>query len=164
MQYSPLPNLNNMSNDSAQYSKLFEEAEKSVSVIKDEKLRQIAFEKLLTHLLGGSDDQESGEGERVSEVQKTIKQKKSVKKKGDSKPKASKGGPRAWLDELVDEDFFNEPRSAGEILIELKSRSHHLKPNDITSPLQKICHAKLLRRKTEISKASGKSAIHWVNW
>ena len=38
-----------MSN-STEYSKVFEDAEKAVSNIKDEKLKEIAFEKLVIHL------------------------------------------------------------------------------------------------------------------
>ncbi len=40
-----------MTTDSTNYAKLFEEAENAVSGIKNEKLKEIAFDKLLNHLL-----------------------------------------------------------------------------------------------------------------
>ena len=40
--------------DTTDFSKLFEDAEKAVSGIKNDKLKEIAFDKLVSHLLSGS--------------------------------------------------------------------------------------------------------------
>lgn len=156
-----------MPNDSSHYAKLLKDAEDAVSGLKNDKLREIAFEKLLSHFLNDSEDEgnDEGNGEEIKVVKSNKKARaKKSRKKSSSVTRSSKEGPRSWLDELVEEGFFKKPKSANDILGELKSRSHHLKPTDITSPLQKICHDKLLRRITEKAETSGKSVLHWVKW
>jgi len=155
-----------MSSGSPDFSKLFEDAEKSVSVIKDEKLRQIAFDKLVTHLLSGA----SGGGEGQDPEERTPLKKsptkpsagKTSKKKDDQK--TTKAGPKGYLTELLKEGFFSKPKSSREIREELEARSHHLEASDLTAPLQLLCHEKLLRRKKESNKEGGSGRLSWVNW
>jgi hypothetical protein len=64
--------------------------------------------------------------------------------------------------ELVEESFFQSPKSSNDIREELESRGHHLNATDLTFPLQKLCHEKNLRRK-KIDR-DGKQVLHWVNW
>ncbi|HEX4372561.1 MAG TPA: hypothetical protein VHZ50_04560 [Puia sp.] len=153
-----------MTSDPTNYAKLFEEAEKAVSGIKNEKLKEIAFEKLLNLLL--KDNAPAGDEEGEDEKDEKPKSRKAkVKKsfgKGGAKP--SKDGPKAWLRELVEEGFFKKPKSSSEIREELETRSHHLKATDLTKPLEALCHEKLLRRKKEASDVGGKAVLHWVNW
>ena len=79
-----------------------------------------------------------------------------------SKPKAS--GPKAWLRDLIDEDFFKKPQSLRQVVEELGNRSHHLPQTALTSPLEALCHEKLLRRK-KMPPAEGKAPVyHWSNW
>jgi len=137
------------------YSKLIEQAEKAVSSVKDESLRKIAFEKLVSHLLDGNS---SNGDEDDNDSQKKPKAKRA--KHSTSKSVKSKtGGPKVWIEELIAEKFFSKPKSSADIRQELESRSHHLSPTDITMPLQNLCHEKKLRRKKE---TGGK--LHWVNW
>lgn len=134
------------------YSEKFKEAEKAVSSIKDEKLRAIAFEKLIEHIVSGGSTNTS---KKIPTINKTKTNASGVvKKKVD--------GPKAWITELVDEDFFQTPKSSNSIREELESRGHHLSPTDLTFPLQKLCHEKRLRRK-KIDR-DGKQVLHWVNW
>jgi hypothetical protein len=156
-----------MRTDPSSFTKVFEDAEKAVSGIKNEKLREIAFEKLVSHLLTGKQSRSSGKDEDdEEEEEKTRRTRKKSKAKSPSstslKPKSS--GPKAWLIELVDEDFFKTPKSSSDIREELETRSHHLSPTDLTNPLQTLCHEKKLRRKKNASEDGGKTKLHWVNW
>jgi len=72
-------------------------------------------------------------------------------------------GPRARLQELANENFFQNPKSMKNMLNELKNRSYHYKPADLTRPLQTMTRDKILRRDS-IKNEKGTSKIHWVNW
>jgi hypothetical protein len=137
------------------YSKTLEEAEKQVSGIKDAKLREIAFSKLVSHLLD-----ENIEDDDEPTVTRATKKKQQKPKRA---TKTKQGGPKAWLTEFVQEGFFKKPKSSKEILEELETRSHHLKASDLTFPLRALCHDKLLRRK-KLAGSDGKEVYHWSNW
>src|ERR1041384_1645102 len=79
-----------MSND---FTKIFEDAEKQVSGIKSEKLREIAFGKLVSHLLGSnsSDDDDDGGAESTKPKARTKRVASKSIKPGATKPKVSKG-------------------------------------------------------------------------
>ena len=67
------------------YSKILEEAEKAVQSVKDQKFREVAFEKLLTHLLSGQPSQS-----REPLPDDTKPKKKKSKKTNDLKNTTSK--------------------------------------------------------------------------
>ncbi len=150
---------------SKDYSKLFEDAEKAVSGIKNEKFKEMAFEKLLNHLLkaDGDDDDEEEKGREKSGKGKTKKARKAKKKEGGNS-KAKTDGPLAWLRELATESFFKKPKSSSNIREELVTRDHHLKATDLTAPLRIMCNDKILRRKKMSPKEGEKAVLHWVNW
>ena len=120
-----------MTSDSTHFAKLFEDAEKAVSGIKNEKLKEIAFEKLLNHLLkdNSTEDEEEEEKDEKPKKKRTIGKRATSTSSGTSK--SSKDGPKAWLRELVEEGFFKKPKSSGAIREELETRSHHLKASDL---------------------------------
>jgi len=129
-------------------------AEEAVANVKDPRLREIAFGRILDHLLGtghNNPDHTSPSG-----VEK--------RPSGKIKAKPASTGVMAWLKELVGEGFFSEPRSMNQIIEELNNRSHHLKAGDLTKQMQLLCHAKLLRRRKQPSVAGGKVLFHWSNW
>lgn len=150
-----------------EYSKLFEDAEKAVSGIKNEKFREMAFEKLINHLLVGS-SKDGHEPDEEEDEEETVKRKRkkgrtnSKKVTSGSKPKAE--GPLSWLRELADEGFFKKPKSSSHIREELETRDHHLTPQDLTAPLRILCNDRKLRRKKMVPDEGGKSVLHWVNW
>ncbi|CAF3409753.1 unnamed protein product, partial [Rotaria sp. Silwood2] len=78
--------------------------------------------------------------------------------------KARTTGPKAWMLELVEEGFFNKPKSSANIIEELETRSHHLQASDLTWPLESLCHDKKLRRKKIAPEKGGKEVLHWSNW
>lgn len=145
---------------SKDYSKIFEEAEKQVAGIKNDKLKEIAFSKLLSHLLDGDNS-----GEVAPDGKSSVKRKAKAVKSSSSKAAKSKSeGPMAWIEELIDEGFFKKPQSSASIREELETRSHHLSATDVTRPLQTLCHDRKLRRKKIAPDGGTKTILHWVNW
>ncbi|MEO7991365.1 MAG: hypothetical protein ABI663_17570 [Chryseolinea sp.] len=155
--------------DPSTFTKVFEDAEKAVAGIKNERLREIAFEKLVNHLLNGKPKKsdavdDSDEEDEEIEVKKTKKKRRSAKKTTTDSSRKSTDGPKAWLRELADEGFFKEPKSSSDIREELETQSHHLRPTDLTKPLESLCHERLLRRKKVAPEEGKKAVLHWVNW
>ncbi len=145
------------SSSSGQFSEAISEAQKAVASMPQDRLKEIAFERILDHLLAGLS------GAKPSTSNSKVKHKIEI-----STP-TSKGthqgdGPLVWLTEIVEEGFFSQPKSSAQIIEELGNRSHTLSPQDITWPLQNLCHNKLLRRKKMSPSAGGRPLIHWVNW
>lgn len=151
-----------MADDNSNFTKLFEDAEKTVSGIKNEKLREIAFEKLVNHLLAGHTNK--AEDHHPSIEKKATKKNRTSSFSRNSGPKVSKDGPKTWIKELVTEGFFKKHKSSSDIREELETRSHHLSATDLTLPLQTLCHEKLLRRKKIAPETGGKAVLHWINW
>lgn len=139
------------------FSKVLEDAEKQVAGIKNEKLKEIAFGKLVSHLLDGniSDDEDvSPKKQKVKKTSRTTS--RQAKNKTD--------GPLAWLRDLVADGFFKKPKSSSNIREELKTQDHHLEATDLTAPLRILCKDKLLRRKKMTPEEGVKAVLHWVNW
>ena len=131
-----------------------ETAEKAVAAVKNPRLREIAFGRILDHLLS-SKNPDPVKSTRA-ETRKTTPEKRDAK--------ASSSGVTAWLRELVDEGLFSEPRSMKEILQELSDCSHHLRGTDLTRQLQNLCHDKILRRRRQAPAGGGREVFHWSNW
>jgi hypothetical protein len=154
-----------MNTDPKTFSKVFEDAESAVSGIKNEKLREIAFEKLVNHLLTDQSKTSEDNSEEEKFKKKKSKKKRTVSKGSNSVTDKSKiDGPKAWLRELITEGFFKKLKSSSNIREELETRSHHLKASDLTLPLESLCHERLLRRKKAAPENGGKAVLHWVNW
>lgn len=136
---------------------LISEAEKAVESVKEPRLREIAFERVLNHLLLSSD-----EIPKIKEKKLKSTSRKSKTKSTNTSSKTE--GPLVWVKELVDEGFFKKPKSSKDIQDELDKRGHRLKATDLTLPLQKLCRDKKLRR-DRIAKTEGeKKLLHWFNW
>ena len=63
-----------------------------------------------------------------------------------SRKTASGSGPRAWLEELAADGFFDTPKGQRQILDKMAEAGHHLKDSDITQQLQRLTRDKILRR------------------
>jgi len=119
------------------YQAIVKSAEEAVASVKNEKLKEIAFSHILSHLLGRGKlpalNRSSGRPQ--------------VRKKSATKPRGKKKlGTTAWLRDMAEKSFFKTPKNREAILEELESHSHHLKPSDVSWPLQSLCHDKVLRR------------------
>jgi hypothetical protein len=143
----------NLENLVLELAQIVSEAEKAVSNVKDSELKQIAYGRVLEHLL------KTG----LPESKETTKKTKPTATKIE-KGSPTKSGPKNWVQELVDEGFFQTPRASNEIREALDERGHILKPNDLTSPLTRLVNAKVLRRQKKPAEDGGKSQIHWYNW
>jgi len=74
-----------------------------------------------------------------------------------------RGGPKIQLENLVKENFFQEPKSTKDLLEQLQTRSYHYKSTDLSKPLQDLVRDQFLRR-DKIKDKKGKPILHWVNW
>ncbi len=129
-------------------------AEAATSDIKDKELRKVAFETLLSHLLE-TRETPAIRGATQPETPRSAKQARPVKKKS---------GPMVWLEEMVDDGFFKQPRTSKEILDELASRGHNLRLSDITDQLQQLVQNRRLRRKKEASEEGARKVWKYSNW
>lgn len=137
----------------ADYPELVAQAEKAVAGVKDPELKRIAFQKILDDLLGGA-------------TPAMTRQNASAKRRTAARERPSrtaKGGPQAYIDELVSEDFFKKPKTITQVKAELENRGHHIPLTSLSGPLQKLCQRKTLRRQRV--KTSGKKQTfaysHW---
>lgn len=142
---------------SAGFAELISQAEKSVTHVTDDRLREIAFERVLDHLLSTYSGQDTGQQPTLPASRKS----NVAFRNSNLKPAT---GTLAWLTEMHEEKFFKEPRSLKDILQELSNRSHILKSTDLTWSLQKLCHDKKLRRKLQAPADGGRKVFHWYNW
>jgi len=136
----------------SKYVAIIAEARTAVESMPEDNLKPTAFGVILSHLLGGLQPVSSEVATpKIASAPSKLLHKKSTK-----------GGPKAWVKELADEGFFGIPKSSAEIRKELATRSHILKPTDITKPLETLCHDKVLRRSERSD--GGKKVICWHNW
>ena len=134
------------------YSELVAYAEKAVAGVKDPELKRIAFQKILDDLLGGA----------ASPAPRPA----ASSKKGSTttKPKrAAKGGPHAYVEELVDDGFFKKPKTIAHVKAELENRGHHIPLTSLSGPLQKLCQRKMLRRQ-RVKTSDKKQTFAYSHW
>lgn len=133
------------------YSELVTQAENAVASVKDAELRRVAFERVLNDLLGADQDSGRQSSERPTRRRAT---------KAAAAPKAKRrGGPQAYVEEMIEDGFFKKPKTISAVKAELENRGHHIPLTSLSGPLQKLCQKKVLRRQ----KADGKtfSYSHW---
>ena len=94
----------------ANYPDLVQEAEKAVQGVKDAELKRIAFQKVLEELLSGGG----------AEKRSTSKRARSGKpSRANDTPR---GGPKAYIIELIDEGYFKKPKGMADLKVELENR------------------------------------------
>jgi hypothetical protein len=138
------------------FAELAEEAEQSVAGVKDPELRRIAYQKILEDLLGGQRPPERSTPRAAA--------RRAPKSSAQaSTPAKKRGGPQAYVEELVAEDFFKKPKTIANVKAELENRGHHIPITSLSGPLQKLCQRRALRR----SKAAGAEStgqFSYSNW
>lgn len=137
---------------------IVEAAQSAVSGVSDKDLRVAAFSRVLEHLLTGEPTKarKTRAKRRVSGARK--------KDPGAKKKKPSVDGPRARLEELIEEGFFSEPRNSSAIIEALSERGYHMQPSDLTRPLPALAQEQKLRRKKMAPPDGGKKVWHYSNW
>lgn len=131
------------------YAELVAEAESAVANVKDAELRRVAFERVLNDLLTAGD---AATKEKPKAAPKATKEapKKAAKKRG---------GPQAYIEEMVEDGFFKKPKTISEVKAELENRGHHIPVTSLSGPMQKLCQKKVLRRQKPDGKTFAYS--HW---
>jgi hypothetical protein len=141
--------------DDVKYSEIAVRAEKAVGGVQDPDLRRIAFQKILEALLA------EGEPERRPKEANSHKAKASPHPDASAKVGSkAKGGPKAYIEELIADQFFKTPRSLAAVKSELANTGHHIAVTSLSGPLQKLCQEKKLRRK----KDDETGAFTYSNW
>jgi len=134
-----------------QYAELVAQAENAVSSVKDAELKRVAFERVLNDLLESRGD---------SAVQrKTSRSPKRTKESQTATKTKKKGGPQAYVEEMIEDGFFKKPKTISVVKAELENRGHHIPLTSLSGPMQKLCQRKMLRRQ----KADGKT-FSYSNW
>lgn len=139
------------------YEDLVKQAEQAVGAVKDPELRRVAFEKILDTLLGASKAPE-----RVA-----VKRRQKNRPSGTSEPQKTakkRSGTQSYIEELIEEGFFTDPKTITAVKAELGNRGHHIPLTSLSGPLQNLCKRKQLRRKKTEATDSGKKAFAYSNW
>lgn len=138
------------------YAELVTQAEDATKAIKDPELRRVAFERVLDDLLAG------GDGATQSQARLT----KSTKRAARTPAKAKTNrGPKGYIRELFDDDFFKKPKTISQVKAELANRGHHIALTSLSGPLQSLCQDRVLRRhKAKAGDKGSKVAYNYSEW
>lgn len=143
------------------YENLVKQAEQAVAPVKDPELRRIAFEKILDALLGVPETHRDT---------RTVSRRRKAGVAGAKEPvetrkaRKKRAGTAAYIEELIDEDFFAKPKTIAAVKAELANRGHHIPLTSLSGPLQGLCQRKRLRREKSQSADGGKKAFAYSNW
>jgi hypothetical protein len=143
------------------YEALVKQAEQAVAPVKDPELKRIAFEKILDALLGAPEAHRDVQTKSRKGRLKGYSRSKSV---GAQKTPKKRAGTAAYIEELIDEQFFAKPKTIASVKAELGNRGHHIPLTSLSGPLQSLCQRKKLRREKSQSTDGGKRAFAYSNW
>ena len=85
------------------------------------------------------------------------------KRNGNSKGKLLWYKPGSTIEKivsLISTRFFNDPRTIGDVISELKTKDYHLKSSDLTLPLRRIVRRGLLKKTKKY--ADGTISKSWL--
>jgi hypothetical protein len=144
------------------YAALVSEAEKAVQGVKDPELKRIAFQKILDDLIEGRDPERRDTAKRPKKERP--KKARTRKVSGNSgKGSTSRRGTTAYIQELVEEDFFKKQKTISDLKAELENRGHHIPLSSLSGPLQRLCQDRVLRRQKSDGSDSKKTFLY-SNW
>jgi hypothetical protein len=139
---------------SPNYPELVAKAEAAVTSVKDPELKRIAFQKILDDLLSGT----AGTAKHPKEKEAPLKASRPAAK-GKASPKS---GPQAYIEELVGEKYFENPKTIANVKAELENRGHHIPLTSLSGPLQALCQRRRLRRQKIAS--GNKQSFAYSEW
>ncbi|WP_454620906.1 hypothetical protein [Bradyrhizobium cenepequi] len=125
------------------YAAFVAQAETAVKDLKDPELKRIAFEKILEDLMKGSE-------ERPKPSPSAAKPKS--KKEKAPKAKSAKGGTSSYIRELIEDSFFKKPKTISDVKVQLENLGHHIPLTALSTPLQRLCQSRELRRSRDNEK------------
>jgi hypothetical protein len=127
--------------DKAKLEQAFKEA---ADVVKDvpADLRPAAFQRAVDELLGT----QKRPARRRSGSSRARGGRSNSKQK-EKKRRTRRLGPKAVLEELISEDFFQTPRALGEALDHIRrSKAYQFRPNELSPALVRLVREKKLKR------------------
>lgn len=127
------------------YPAFVAQAEAAVKDLKDPELKRIAFEKILEDLMKGG-------GERSKSSPPLSATKPRSKKEKAIKAKSAKGGTSSYIRELIEASFFKKPKTISDVKVELENLGHHIPLSALSTPLQRLCQSRELRRSRDNEK------------
>jgi hypothetical protein len=140
------------------YGEIVKQAEAAVASIRDGDLKTIAFGKILDTLLG--------QGGNAKEQAQAPPIRRPARGKGTQgaggKPAKRRAGPKGYLEELIDEEFFKTPKTLASIRAELGNRGHHIPLTSLSRPMMLLCQDRQLRRQK--AKDGKKQVFTYSNW
>jgi hypothetical protein len=143
------------------YAELVAQAEQAVAAVKDAELRRVAFERVLDDLLSGKRGFPPGGSKPLNRIGK--KPRSAPPDAEEESQSAKRGGPQAYVEELVSDGFFKKQKTISEVKTELGNRGHHIALTSLSGPLQKLCQKKTLRRQ-KVDGNGGKKTFGYSNW
>lgn len=136
------------------YADLVTQSEEATKVIKDPELRRVAFERVLDDLL-------SGGGTATPDARPARGATRSKR----AAAKAPARGPKGYVRELVEENFFKRPKTIAQVKAELANRGHHIAITSLSGPLQSLCQERVLRRhKAKAGDKAKKPTYNYSVW
>jgi hypothetical protein len=142
------------------YEDLVKQAEQAVAPVKDPELKRIAFEKILDALLGTPEVHR----DVPSKPKKASGRGSSGSESGKAQQTKKRAGTQAYIEELIDDEFFAKPKTIAAVKAELGNRGHHIPLTSLSGPLQNLCKRKRLRRQKSEATDGGKKAFAYSNW
>lgn len=136
------------------FQTLVAQAEKAVAAVKDPELKRIAFQKVLESLLSGD----------AAEAPEPSARRRSKKvKEPPTKRSRKRAGTASYISELIEENFFKQPKTIAQVKAELENRGHHIPMTSLSGPLQKKCQQRELRRQ-KVKAAGKKETFAYSIW
>lgn len=138
---------------------LVTQAVEIVDGVASPKLKEIAFARILDHLLQnlGNGTEESSPATRHPRGPASERE----KRKPPVSRKAGRAGPKSWTEALIESGYFAGPRTTQDIIEALAERGHRVKRTDLTEPLQDLTRARRLSRK-KAEDRRGKAVWHYA--
>jgi len=136
--------------------KKIELAQEAVSKVTDESLKTVAFQVVLQRLLT-SEEPATGDSGEVPETSKTTQPKKKEKR---GQPR----GPKGRIEELIEEGFFSQKRTIGDVKGALAAHGWFHRVEDLNPTLLRLIQEKRLRRIKEPESEGGKLVWRYSNW
>lgn len=136
-------------------AKALAEAERLAAAVKDPALRPVAYGRAFDALLENHDSHAKRRPASAKQERAPIPRKPS---------RAPSGGPKARVEALIADGFFDSPKTSPEILEALAERGYHMKSSDLTWQLQQLLKDQRLRRKKKPVKEGSRPLWHYSKW
>jgi hypothetical protein len=79
-----------------------------------------------------------------------------------AKSAKQKRGPKAYVEELIEEGFFKTPKTLAAVRAELGNRGHHIPITSLSGPMISLCQERQLRRQK--AKDGKKEIYTYSRW